>query len=126
MNRVLYSPCMHLIHHSALMQHRDKNLGQVGGLALWDYLFGTLYIPDSREEFPFGSDIGELGSNNPHRSVSRLYVQPVKAALQTLRALAQTTSLNPAAIPQLPTLLHHSPGHEPPSFFHYRPAKAKG
>ncbi len=89
MNRVLYSPCMHLIHHSALMQHRDKNLGQVGGLALWDYLFGTLYIPDSREEFPFGSDIGELGSNNPHRSVSRLYVQPVKAALQTLRALAQ-------------------------------------
>jgi sterol desaturase/sphingolipid hydroxylase (fatty acid hydroxylase superfamily) len=88
-NRVFYSPCMHLVHHSALLRHRDKNLGQVGGLALWDYLFGTLYIPKSREEFPFGSDISELGSNNPHQSLAQLYVRPVKAALQTLRARAQ-------------------------------------
>ena len=42
LDKVFYSPHFHRIHHSALLQHRDKNLGSTGGLCLWDRLAGTL------------------------------------------------------------------------------------
>ena len=49
----LISPAHHIIHHSTEPRHWDKNMGFE--LAVWDRLFGTLAVPDTREEhFPLG------------------------------------------------------------------------
>ena len=51
--RILQSPAHHQIHHSDNPAHWDKNLGFA--LALWDWAFGTLYIPSvEREQIRFG------------------------------------------------------------------------
>ena len=51
--RVLISPAHHQIHHSGDPKHFNKNFGSC--LALWDWMFGTLYIPaKEREPLVFG------------------------------------------------------------------------
>ena len=49
---VLVSPHMHQVHHSVEERHHDRNFATV--FALWDWAFGTLYLPDPRERFRFG------------------------------------------------------------------------
>lgn len=51
---VLVSPHMHQVHHSVEERHHDRNFATV--FALWDWMFGTLYIPDPKERFRFGLD----------------------------------------------------------------------
>ena len=51
-SRILMSPAQHQIHHSCLPQHHDANFGVV--FALWDWVFGTLYVPKGRETVSFG------------------------------------------------------------------------
>jgi hypothetical protein len=47
------SPAHHQIHHSSDPIHFNKNLGSC--LAVWDWLFGTLYVPGkAREKLSFG------------------------------------------------------------------------
>ena len=43
---------MHQIHHSDNPVHYDKNYGV--SLAIWDWIFGTLYIPARDETVQFG------------------------------------------------------------------------
>ena len=49
---ILVSPHMHQALHSADAAQHDKNFATV--FALWDWMFGTLYIPDPKERFRFG------------------------------------------------------------------------
>lgn len=49
---VLVSPHMHQVHHSVAVEHHDRNFGTA--LALWDWMFGTLYLPRREERFRFG------------------------------------------------------------------------
>lgn len=49
---IFISPAQHQIHHSALPKHFGKNCGFA--LAIWDWAFGTLYVPKERETFPLG------------------------------------------------------------------------
>lgn len=49
---VLISPAQHQIHHSTNPKHFDKNYGSM--LAIWDWAFGSLYIPDKDEKINFG------------------------------------------------------------------------
>ena len=49
---VLVSPHMHQVHHSSDPAHHDRNFGTA--LALWDWAFGTLYLPRPTERFHFG------------------------------------------------------------------------
>jgi len=92
---IFYSPHYHPFHHSALPQHRNKNLGITGGLALWDRLFGTLYVPEPGEmdEIVYGSTLKELGDSNPHRSLIRFLVSPFAAAARTLRYKSRNQSV---------------------------------
>jgi sterol desaturase/sphingolipid hydroxylase (fatty acid hydroxylase superfamily) len=85
LDTVFYSPHFHRIHHSALIQHRDKNLGFTGGLCLWDRLMGTLYVPKPDEHLVYGASLSELGENNPHRTLWRFLSRPFVAAAKTLR-----------------------------------------
>jgi sterol desaturase/sphingolipid hydroxylase (fatty acid hydroxylase superfamily) len=53
LGRVLVSPAHHQVHHSGNPKHFNKNFGSC--LALWDWLFGTLYVPaKKREPLTFG------------------------------------------------------------------------
>ena len=48
LGRVFMSPAHHQIHHSAIPAHFNKNMGSC--LALWDWMFGTLYVPAAERE----------------------------------------------------------------------------
>jgi sterol desaturase/sphingolipid hydroxylase (fatty acid hydroxylase superfamily) len=52
MERIFISPAQHQIHHSTDPAHYGKNLGN--SLALWDWLFGTLYVIQGDERLTFG------------------------------------------------------------------------
>ena len=63
------SPGMHQIHHDP--NRLDQNYGEI--FAIWDWLFGSLYIPEAYEEFEIG-----LGKGiNPHDTLLRAYWVPV-------------------------------------------------
>jgi sterol desaturase/sphingolipid hydroxylase (fatty acid hydroxylase superfamily) len=53
LGRIFVSPAHHQVHHSNNPKHFDKNFGSC--LALWDWMFGTLYVPrKEREPLTFG------------------------------------------------------------------------
>lgn len=55
LGRIVMSPAHHQVHHSTLPAHFNKNMGSC--LALWDWAFGTLYVPGKeREKLRFGAD----------------------------------------------------------------------
>jgi sterol desaturase/sphingolipid hydroxylase (fatty acid hydroxylase superfamily) len=60
LGRVILSPAHHQIHHSDNPKHFNKNFGSC--LSIWDWLFGTLQIPQrDREDLAFG-----VGLHTPH------------------------------------------------------------
>jgi sterol desaturase/sphingolipid hydroxylase (fatty acid hydroxylase superfamily) len=71
-NRIIASPVMHQIHHSAELLHFDKNFGVK--FMLWDCLFGTLYAPVRPERFSIGIQEPEF---RQYRSVSDMYLRPI-------------------------------------------------
>ncbi|MFK8029429.1 MAG: sterol desaturase family protein [Gammaproteobacteria bacterium] len=71
LNHVFISPAQHQIHHSVDKIHWDKNFG--GLFAIWDWAFGTLYVPKAREELTFGL---KEEDQKKFVGVARLYVQP--------------------------------------------------
>ena len=53
LGRMFVSPAHHQVHHSGDPKHFNKNFGSC--LALWDWMFGTLYVPSKeREALSFG------------------------------------------------------------------------
>jgi sterol desaturase/sphingolipid hydroxylase (fatty acid hydroxylase superfamily) len=53
LGRIFVSPAHHQVHHSSNPKHFNKNYGSC--LALWDWIFGTLYVPGKeREPLTFG------------------------------------------------------------------------
>ncbi|MEP7244030.1 MAG: sterol desaturase family protein [Gammaproteobacteria bacterium] len=86
-DRLFISPSMHQIHHSIRPEHLGRNLGQI--LTVWDYLFGTLYVPRSKEELEFGVSPSERGPDNPHESVRGFYIEPL---LESWRAARRPTA----------------------------------
>ena len=73
---------LHQIHHSAEPRHRDKNLG--GQLSVFDWLFGTIYVPQGREAYRWGLNDRELGENNPHVRLRDFYFEPAAHAWRLL------------------------------------------
>jgi len=45
LDRIFNGPGLHAIHHSAESRHRDKNFSNGFRLSIWDWIFGTLYLP---------------------------------------------------------------------------------
>lgn len=56
------TPAAHRIHHSNQPDHFDRNFGIV---TLWDYLFGTYFVP-SNEKLIYGVDDGENFNRSAH------------------------------------------------------------
>jgi sterol desaturase/sphingolipid hydroxylase (fatty acid hydroxylase superfamily) len=83
LSTILISPAQHQIHHSKAKRHWDKNYGFI--LAIWDYLFGSLYVPKQKEAIEFGIGNGE---EQLYSSPLKLYLLPFKRALRLLRKRA--------------------------------------
>jgi sterol desaturase/sphingolipid hydroxylase (fatty acid hydroxylase superfamily) len=74
---------MHQIHHSAELKHRDKNFGNVS--LLFDWMFGTIYIPEPTETVRLGLNEQELGAQNPHNRLIDIYTEPFEYAWRALK-----------------------------------------
>jgi sterol desaturase/sphingolipid hydroxylase (fatty acid hydroxylase superfamily) len=77
--RWLISPAMHQIHHSEDPRHFDKNFG--GSLAIWDRMFGTLYVTHGYEKLTYG--IG--AESKEFRTLSGNLVTPFAKAARVIR-----------------------------------------
>ncbi len=75
LDRIFISPAQHQIHHSMAPQHHDKNYGLT--LAIWDWMFGTLYVPNGREDLEFGI-ADRAGNPQPqvHNTLKQAYLVP--------------------------------------------------
>lgn len=72
LNRIFLCPHWHQLHHSIEPRHYNTNYGLL--LSVWDWMFGTLLIPEKDQRFTFGL------SNDEHaeyQSLTRLHVVPV-------------------------------------------------
>jgi sterol desaturase/sphingolipid hydroxylase (fatty acid hydroxylase superfamily) len=80
--RVLLSPAHHQIHHSNNPVHFNKNLGSC--LAIWDWLFGTLHIPEqSPEKLRFGVE----ATGHDAQTMTAAYLTSFSHAAGTLRGV---------------------------------------
>jgi sterol desaturase/sphingolipid hydroxylase (fatty acid hydroxylase superfamily) len=97
LGRLLLSPAHHQVHHSTDPAHFNKNLGSC--LAIWDWLFGTLYVPARQpQKLTFGVD-PVPGEPTPERvhSIPRGLLLPFLRALARLKAVLGVRP--PAALP---------------------------
>lgn len=82
---IIQSPAHHHIHHSTAPRHVGKNLGFC--LSLWDWTFGTLYVPDKQEQLEFG-----LGHESAEfASVKDLLLRPFHNVLRLVASRAKPT-----------------------------------
>jgi sterol desaturase/sphingolipid hydroxylase (fatty acid hydroxylase superfamily) len=90
-NILIAGPVMHQIHHSAEARHMDKNLGGAPG-HIFDWLFGTLYLPSKGETFVVGLNEVEYGANNPYRTPRDFFFEPFVYARRLLCRTEATDS----------------------------------
>jgi sterol desaturase/sphingolipid hydroxylase (fatty acid hydroxylase superfamily) len=84
LGRVILSPAHHQIHHSDNPKHFNRNFGSC--LSIWDWLFGTLHIPDREPEvLTFG-----VGQHTPsdHTAAGGMFI-PFAMAWKSLRSPAE-------------------------------------
>jgi sterol desaturase/sphingolipid hydroxylase (fatty acid hydroxylase superfamily) len=107
--RIFLSPAHHQVHHSTEPVHFNKNLGSV--LAVWDWMFGTLYVPkQEREVASFGVE-----PNRPHAHTiqGELLAPFYHAALRLMSALVHRPAQALRAIAPRRTMpVAVEPGHE--------------
>ncbi|MEM7687649.1 MAG: sterol desaturase family protein [Pseudomonadota bacterium] len=77
LDRIFISPAQHQIHHSQAPRHHNKNYGLT--LAIWDWMFGTLYVPQEREALEFGvADAEGNALPQAHNGLIEAYLMPFK------------------------------------------------
>ena len=78
--RWLVSPAHHQLHHSIEARHLGCNRGS--NLAIWDRLYGTLYVPGYQPEV-FQMGLGD-GTEAKWNSVWRMYLAPFAACARQM------------------------------------------
>jgi sterol desaturase/sphingolipid hydroxylase (fatty acid hydroxylase superfamily) len=80
LGRVFMSPAHHQVHHSTNPAHFNKNMGSC--LALWDWMFGTLYVPGKEpEKLSFGVDPDDASVH----TITGAYIDPFLRAASLVR-----------------------------------------
>jgi sterol desaturase/sphingolipid hydroxylase (fatty acid hydroxylase superfamily) len=93
LGRIFVSPAHHQVHHSSNPKHFNKNFGSC--LALWDWIFGTLYVPEKkRAPLTFGFP----DQSNAHTVKGEL-VDPLVNAAAHLKPLWQKRAASIAGAP---------------------------
>ena len=86
LEHVFISPAQHQVHHSLDPKHHNKNYGEM--LAIWDWMFGTLYVPQRIEELKFG--ISKSSSSNeaiaqPHGNLQDALLVPFRDSVKSIK-----------------------------------------
>lgn len=93
LGRILVSPAHHQVHHSSNPKHFNRNFGSC--LALWDWMFGTLYVPArEREPLTFG-----VGSYPDAHTIKGELIDPLRNAAGHFRPLLPKQADTIAAMP---------------------------
>lgn len=71
LGKIFISPAQHLIHHSNKPEHYNKNMGSE--LAIWDWMFATLYLTEKKENLQFGIEEKET---KEHRNIFKMIINP--------------------------------------------------
>jgi sterol desaturase/sphingolipid hydroxylase (fatty acid hydroxylase superfamily) len=98
MEHILISPAQHQIHHSIDPAHHNTNYGEV--LAIWDWMFGTLYVPQTAEKLEFG--LGDAQGNRltqRHDSLTAALVVPIRDSLRQIRKKLRRKDAKPTVTP---------------------------
>ena len=96
--KILQSPAHHQIHHSDNPEHWDKNLGFA--LALWDWAFGTLYVPQpTRENIRFGVGPNQGEFSTVTRNFALPFVRFGERVAMAARRLAPRRAARPGPMP---------------------------
>ena len=84
-SRIFISPAQHQIHHSLARKHWHKNYGEI--FAVWDWAFGTLYVPETMEILEFGLST-EDGKRieQPHPTATDALIGPFYEAAAYLKS----------------------------------------
>ena len=84
LEHILISPAQHQVHHSSDPKHFDKNFGEI--FAIWDWMFGTLYIPQRYETLVFGIGDGQgRPIAQPYPTVRDALIKPFRESAAALR-----------------------------------------
>lgn len=91
--RIFISPAQHQIHHSRHPRHHNKNYGEV--LAIWDWMFGTLYVPQGEEELEFGlADRDGVPLPQRHTGLASAFLVPVMDSAREIGSVLGFKSSN--------------------------------
>lgn len=91
LEHILISPAQHQIHHSSDPLHHDKNFGEI--FAIWDWMFGTLYVPEKKEILTFGiANADGVRIPQPHPTLRAAMLGPFTDVWEEL---AKDTSFDP-------------------------------
>ncbi len=89
--RLIMSPAHHQLHHSADPAHFNCNMG--ASLAVWDWLAGSLYVPEARSpRLRYGASGFD---HDPHGAMG-LIVEPAVKAVRALGDLVSAAARRPA------------------------------
>jgi sterol desaturase/sphingolipid hydroxylase (fatty acid hydroxylase superfamily) len=81
---LVISPAQHQIHHSTDPRHLKKNYGEA--LAIWDWMFGSLYVTHGEEKLTFGlTDLEGRSIVQPHATLRALLLEPFVASWRVLQ-----------------------------------------
>ena len=89
LGKIFQSPAHHQIHHSDQPKHFNKNLGFA--LSVWDWAFGTLYLPKAHEPINFGIGANHLDFATIRSGFVMPFVRAAEPLLAKLRRGATTT-----------------------------------
>jgi hypothetical protein len=102
---VLNSPAQHQIHHSDAPRHFNKNFGI--NLSVWDWMFGTLYVTQSKPEaIRFGT--GEA-DHQRYLTLYSLIVTPFVETVGTLRQLKPLSGVSVVEVSSVPATARIAP-----------------
>jgi len=91
-SHIFISPAQHQIHHSLAHKHWHKNYGEI--FALWDWAFGTLYVPESVEVLEFGlSTMDGRRIAQPHPTATDALCGPFREAAAHLASSTKSPAL---------------------------------
>lgn len=93
LEHIFISPAQHHVHHSIERKHFNKNYGEV--FAIWDLMFGTLYVLHEHEKISYGlSNMKGERIEQPYPNLRSALLHPFA---DSWRALWKGTSRDPAA-----------------------------
>ena len=83
--RIVFSPAHHHIHHSDDPRHYNTNLGSC--LTVWDWMFGTLVMPEASQRLRFGAGPAPEGAHSASGGLIHPFTQAAAILMQPLRHL---------------------------------------